>query len=156
MRQKRKTISGSTSRTKSSLLVFFLILAADQVSKLFIRLNLMPGDSFDLGMLSITYLRNTGVSFGLFKGFNAIFTIVLMAAFAFFACIWVKKAGFRLQISIILAGISGNLIDRLFLGYVVDFINLKIWPIFNIADSAISLGIIWLVLESIRRKEDIF
>jgi signal peptidase II len=159
MRKKRKTTTGSISRKKSDLAgiaAFFLILLLDQASKFLVRRNMLPSDSIDLGLVFITYLRNTGVSFGLFKGFNDIFTVILILAFFFFAYIWVKKDVFRLQASIVMAGIAGNLIDRLFLGYVVDFINFRIWPVFNLADSAISLGILWLVVESTRKKEDLF
>jgi len=97
-------------------------------------------------ILSFTYVRNTGVSFGLFKGYNWIFTLILILALIYFVFLFFKEKQYRLIYSIICAGIVGNLIDRLFLGYVVDFVNFHLWPIFNIADSAIFIGILWLIV----------
>jgi signal peptidase II len=106
-------------------------------------------------IFSLTYVKNTGVSFGLFKGFNWFFIITSIVALIFFIYIYLKKHKYPIQIAMIAAGITGNLIDRLFLGSVVDFLDFKIWPIFNIADSAISIGIIGLIIAVMRSGKDL-
>lgn len=133
-------------------LLVFIIVLFDQVSKWLIRFNFTVGSSVVIlkKILSFTYLQNTGVSFGLFKGYNWIFTIVLVFAFALFAYYFYKEKSYRLFYGIICSGILGNLIDRINLGYVVDFIDFHYWPVFNIADSAISIGIILLIIKSIK------
>ena len=165
MKQRRKTISDSIRRKKRKaegylgfLLIFALILAADQASKAAMRSNFFPGSSKTIipGLLYLTYAQNTGVSFGLFAGYNLIFIVVLLAAFFFFAALFRKKENYRPQITVICAGISGNLIDRLFFGFVTDFIDIKIWPIFNLADSSISIGILWLIIAMAINKDEIF
>jgi signal peptidase II len=149
MRQKRKTSSGEL---RVSILVFSLLLFFDQLTKWLVRKNLVLGSSIDIGsILSLTYVRNTGVSFGLFKGYNFIFTIIAAIALLAFIYFFLKRPDFRL--AFVIAGISGNLIDRLTLGYVVDFINFHFWPIFNIADSSIFTGIMLLLIQDMRRKE---
>jgi signal peptidase II len=108
-----------------------------------------------IGFFSFTYLKNTGVSFGLFKGSNFLFAIIAFLALVFFIYVYLKKKKYFLQLSLITAGISGNLIDRIFLGHVVDFIDFHYWPVFNVADSAISIGMIWLLVLLIKNKEDL-
>ena len=107
------------------------------------------------GLSNLTYVGNTGVSFGLFKGVNWLFLIISFLALVFFMSLYSKNKKYRLQLSIICAGIIGNLIDRIFIGYVVDFLDFRIWPIFNVADSATFIGTIWLVILLIKNKEDL-
>ena len=165
MKTKRKTTSGFTrkkkiqvkSKTKSlPIYVFLVIVALDQASKFLIKYLFLPGSSASVlgGVFSITYLRNTGSSFGLFKGYNKIFIIISIAVLALFIYKYFKKKTFRLESAIISAGILGNLLDRLFLGYVVDFIDFHFWPVFNAADSAISIGVLLLVFSMMKSKED--
>ncbi len=138
-------------------LLFLIIVAADQVSKYFIRANLAQAESYRVtSFFSLTFLKNTGVSFGLFKGANWLFTLVAVAALALFIYYYAAEKKYRLQYAIIIAGITGNLIDRLFLGYVVDFFNFYYWPVFNIADSSIFVGIVWLFILLVKNKEDFF
>ena len=104
--------------------------------------------------LSLTYLQNTGVSFGMLKGFNWIFIIVSFIAlfFVYKLCMDKSEKKNKLQYYIIIAGIIGNLIDRIFLGYVVDFISVEYFSVFNIADSCISIGVFWLIIKHINKK----
>lgn len=143
MKQKRKIIS---REFWFSVFLYLGILILDQVSKFIVRSNMPVGSSFNLGnLLAITYVTNTGVSFGMFKGYNWVFTLIALIALIFFVYFFFKQPDFRMAIA--LAGISGNLMDRIFLGYVVDFINFHFWPIFNIADSAIFIGLFLLILK---------
>ena len=120
------------------LVIFFFVLLLDQFTKYIIRTNLMVRESIPIidKIFSITYLRNTGVSFGLFKGFNILFIFITLIVLGFFVYVYLKKRKYPVQFALIFAGIIGNLIDRIFFGSVIDFFNFHIWPVFNIADSA--------------------
>ena len=140
-------------------MVFFLtallIVTADQLSKIWIRSNLLVGESlFELGFFRITRIApNTGAAFGLFQDQSFALTIVgfvgiaALIAYALFFYRHFPLLNNRLSISalgLILGGTVGNLIDRLNpnLNGVTDFISIGIWPSFNIADSAITIGVI--------------
>ncbi len=109
------------------------------------------------GVLQITMVRNTGVSFGLFGGGEArwvlsLFSIVVAGALAW----WALQAKRRLlvaAIGLVIGGAIGNAIDRIRFGYVVDFIDFSgtgVFPwVFNVADSAITIGVVLLILDSV-------
>ncbi len=138
--------------------VFFLtallLVTADQLSKLGIRSNLAIGESlFEVGFFRLTRIHNTGASFGLFQGQSFLLTIIAsvgVAALLLYALFFQRKLPFlgnwpgKLALGLVLGGTVGNLIDRIYLGYVTDFIAVSIWPAFNIADSAVVVGIIML------------
>jgi signal peptidase II len=148
-----------------------LVLLADQATKYLVRANLSPGQSLPLApwltpVLQITYVTNTGAAFGLFPGWSqiliAVAVIVIAALVWYYFQLpdgqWLMHVALGLQ----LGGASGNLIDRLrFGGSVVDFVDLNIWPlrwwpVFNVADSSIVVGVIVLTLLMIweeRREE---
>ncbi len=128
-----------------------LVVVADQLTKTWIRSYSGEQPIFEAGFFRIIDVRNTGSSFGLFQGQNFILTIiaiigiVLILAFAFlvprrFPSInyWVSK----LALGLILGGTVGNLIDRLARGFVTDFIDIGVWPTFNVADSSMVVGVI--------------
>jgi len=140
------------------LIIFFFVLFLDQFTKYIIRANLLVKESIPVikGIFSITYLRNTGVSFSLFKGFNLLFIFISVIIFGFFVFIYLKKRKYPVQFALIFAGIIGNLIDRILFGSVTDFFNFHVWPVFNIADSSIFIGVLWLIIILIRNNEDLF
>lgn len=150
--KKKQRISSSTKKSSViHLAVFLHLLIIDQLSKYIIRTNFRLGASLHFGkFLSFTYVQNTGISFGMLKGFNGIFTLITIIALGIFLYFYFKER--KIQYAVIIAGICGNLIDRIMLGYVVDFINFHYFPIFNVADSAISIGIIWLISSDILKK----
>ena len=133
-----------------------IILALDQLSKFIVIKNLNANQSIPIikGLLYVTFVRNRGAAFGILKNqlplfiFTALFAVVLI-----FLVISKKKERpliLNISLGLILAGAIGNLIDRLFLGYVVDFIDFRIWPVFNVADSAITVGAVllgWSILK---------
>ncbi len=139
-----------------------MVLAADQFSKFWVVQNLpeqVPVDVFPWlhPVLSFTYLNNTGVAFGLFPQFGDFFTIlaaVVVAAIIFFyrtldSGDWLTQLALGLQVG----GALGNLADRLCRGSVVDFLDvnfwpLQAWPVFNLADSAIVVGVILLLFHT--------
>lgn len=131
------------------LIVGFFVLLLDQTSKYIIRKNFLTGEGiFLLPFVSITYVKNTGIAFGLFKNVNLVFIIVTTLIILLLIKLFQNYKNSRLLIKLgfilIISGALGNLIDRIFLGYVTDFIDFKIWPVFNIADSSITVGAILL------------
>jgi signal peptidase II len=143
------------SRWMRNLLFFLiaaLVIASDQLSKIWIRANIPVGQSlFEAGFFKIINIRNSGAAFGLFQGFSSLFTaIAVVALVAFLVYVFViyrKYPSFdtmpnRVAIRLMFGGTAGNLIDRLRFGFVTDFIDLTFWPAFNIADSAVTVGAI--------------
>ena len=143
-----------------------IIIVLDQVTKLLIRAGMVPGESIPVfGPFALTYVQNTGSAFGLFPGqglvisilgvFSTILILVFyryLAPFSVFALV---------SISMVFGGAVGNLVDRFALGYVTDFIDVRLWgtfhwPFFNVADSCITIGGLMLVyyfLGMLRRGE---
>lgn len=130
--------------------IFVCTVFLDQITKYLVRTRMTVGQSVAVieNIFHITYAQNTGVAFGLLKGLNTIFIVVLIAAFVLAAYYFVnsKNKVIRNLVTLISAGIIGNLIDRLILGHVVDFIDFRIWPVFNIADATLTVCIIWLAV----------
>ncbi len=135
--------------------VGLLVILADQLSKAWIRANLARGQSFfDAGFFQIVNIRNTGAAFGIFKDHSLALTIVAFVGIAvilFLVFVLHSRWSFldnilvRSAIGLVMGGTIGNLIDRLRLGYVTDFIDFKVWPAFNVADSAVTIGVIIIV-----------
>ncbi len=152
--QKVNSLQGKWRNVVFFFTTALLLVAADQLSKLWIRSNLAIGESlFEVGFFRLTYIRNTGAAFGLFQDQTFLLTIVAsvgVAALLLYALFFHHKFPFldnglgKSALGLVLGGTVGNLIDRIYLGYVTDFIAVSIWPAFNIADSAIVVGIIIL------------
>ncbi|MFC1860967.1 signal peptidase II [Chloroflexota bacterium] len=134
-----------------SIIIVLAVVAADQLSKLWIRNNLVYGQSIvEIGIFRITRIHNTGAAFGLFQGQSFGLTIVA-AAGAVILLVYILFVRHRyplldntlskLALGLVLGGTIGNLIDRLNMGYVTDFIDIGFWPAFNVADSAITVGV---------------
>ncbi|MBI4186177.1 MAG: signal peptidase II [Chloroflexi bacterium] len=141
----------SNWRNAIFLLVAFLVVAADQLSKTWIRTNLAIGQSLpETGFFRLTHVSNTGAAFGLFRDQSFALTIIALIGivvvllyglfthrhFPFLNGMLVTTA-----LGLALGGTLGNLIDRLRLGYITDFIDIGIWPAFNLADSSIVVGV---------------
>jgi len=144
-------------------LTVLLVIVADQLSKLWIRSSLALGQSwFEWGIFGIVRVHNTGAAFGLFQEYpfaliivNLVTISVLLAGayFIFRRLPLVDNRLRRVCLGLIIGGALGNLIDRLFFGYVTDFIHIGIWPNFNIADSAVVIGTIilaWSLMPLVR------
>ena len=135
----------------SSLIRFYtialLILLLDQATKFAAITFLTETGSVPVlqGIFHLTLVHNTGVAFGLFREHGAILlgmitlSVVLLSLWAHY----ILRAGVLMETSLalILGGAVGNWIDRLRLGSVVDFLDFRIWPVFNVADTAISIGV---------------
>jgi signal peptidase II len=153
-----KTLSPQSVSTRTSLgigaAVFALAVILDQISKWIVLETIGPNGSRDAvtiipGVLQFKFVRNTGSAFGLFQGNSDILKVLAIVAvvglFAYYVRTarhdWVVSLALGLQ----LGGALGNIIDRFRHGYVVDFIDFPRFPTFNIADSAITVGVILLM-----------
>jgi signal peptidase II len=141
------------------VVVFFLtallVVVADQLTKLWIRTFSEGQLVFKLGFFQIVHIRNTGAAFGLFQGQSLALTIVDFVSIAIILVLVLRFSSrfpilgnmvTRIALALVLGGTVGNLIDRLNpnLEGVTDFISVGIWPSFNLADSAITVGVILL------------
>ncbi len=132
--------------------IALLVMTADQLSKIWIRSNLAVGQSLpEEGFFQLTHIYNTGSAFGLFRGQSFSLTIVGLAGVVIlllYVLIGYHRFPYldsrlsKSALGLVLGGTIGNLIDRLRFGYVTDFIDIGIWPAFNVADSAVTVGII--------------
>ncbi|KJR40256.1 Peptidase A8, signal peptidase II [Candidatus Magnetoovum chiemensis] len=139
-------------RTYVFFVISLLICAADQITKDYIHRNLTLHEIIPITQFfNIVHYRNIGSAFGMFKGvgnpiFIALSVIIILAVSAMI----MKTINDRLALSFFLGGAAGNMIDRIARGYVVDFLDVHIglrhWPAFNVADSALTVGIILLIL----------
>lgn len=131
-----------------------VLVSIDQVSKYLVRIYL-KGKSLVIikSFLSLTFVRNEGAVFGLFQGTRFVLILLSLVALAIILLIF-KKVKFSLTfvfaLSLVFAGILGNLIDRVFLGYVTDFISISNWPVFNMADTSIDFGIVLLIISVLK------
>lgn len=140
--------------------IVILILSLDQLTKFLVTKKLLLNQSLPIirGIVHFTLIHNRGAAFGLLK--NQVYLFILTSIFAIILIYLSLKntkhkklSVYTLSLSLILAGALGNLIDRLCLGYVIDFLDLRIWPVFNIADSAITIGAILLGWSILFKKD---
>ena len=142
--------------------VALFILALDQLSKFLILQNIQPGDSIEVvqNVFCLTLIHNTGAAFGIFKNQTILFTTISILSILVIITYAIRHKGRaypirQLALAFIFAGALGNLIDRLRFVYVVDFLDFKLWPVFNVADSAITIGVFLLIFGMLacNRKE---
>jgi signal peptidase II len=142
-------------KLKLFLIVIALAVTLDQLSKLGIRAHLELGESLPItDRLSLTYIGNTGSALGLLAN-QTFLLITISIASVLFILLFLRYLSpvttlSMLSIGLVLGGALGNLIDRLSFGYVTDFIDIRLWsnfhwPTFNIADTAITVGILTLI-----------
>ena len=132
-------------------LIAVLVVTADQLTKLWIRTYNEGQVIWELGFIQIRSIRNTGVSFGLFQGHSSIIAIivtigvVLLIFGTFLVHRYFPYFLTRLNMAafgLVIGGTLGNLIDRFRFGYITDFIDVGFWPVFNVADSAVTVTIV--------------
>jgi signal peptidase II len=163
----QRTKPSSFVRAYWLVLVFSLLL--DQASKWVVIQTMMLHQSIPLinGVFHLTYLRNTGAAFSLLAEYDTPWRFVLFVGIASVAFLALTVAayrererglGFLLPLGLISGGAVGNLMDRLFRsGNVVDFIEVSYqsfhWPVFNLADSSVFVGVAWLLLMTLRDSQ---
>ena len=126
------------------------VFAADQLTKYLVRQNLELHESWpEEGLIRLTHGTNTGSAFGLFPNQTFLLIVASVVAIGFLVYFYrthaMPRRLLRFAIGLQLGGAFGNLIDRLRAGEVVDFIDVGWWPIFNVADSSIVVGMALLV-----------
>ena len=147
--------------------ISFVIVILDQLSKKIILANMALRDIVEVTpFFDIVHLHNYGAAFSFLHnagGWQRYFLSAISIAVSIALPFYIKKNKhdilLAMGLTLILGGAIGNLVDRLFLGYVVDFVSLHIddvfyWPAFNVADSAISLGVILLIYDALKKKND--
>ena len=140
------------------LFVVLFILSLDQLTKFLISRNFALNQPLAVikGIFYITLVHNRGAAFGILR--DQVWLFILISIIAILLIFFnlkksepLKVSLYTISLSLILAGGLGNLIDRIVYGYVVDFLDFRVWPVFNIADSAITIGAVllgWQILFS--------
>jgi signal peptidase II len=146
----RPTAVDAKARWALLLAVAAVVFLADRISKYLVVTNLAVGEMWNpipvlRPFVTVTHVTNTGAAFGLFRDYGLIFAIVdvvvVVGIIAFYRFLPPGQAWLRVSLGLQLGGALGNLCDRVGLGSVVDFVDFKIWPVFNLADLAVVVGV---------------
>jgi signal peptidase II len=133
-----------------TVLVLVCVVAADQLVKALVTASLERGEQRDLvAGVKLVNTRNTGVAFGQLQGGGVIVAILIAVAVVALVVYVTRNAQRRwiwLPAGLLLGGATGNIVDRVREGAVVDFLKLPHWPAFNVADAAITIGVLALLL----------
>ena len=139
------------------LIVISILCFLDQYSKIYISLNINKLINKDLLILTIEYIRNYGAAFNILSGSRLLLSLIsIISTIILMYLIFIRKDNRinKYGLSFIVAGSIGNGIDRIFYGYVIDFIKIKFvdFPVFNIADIAINIGILVMIINYFRYR----
>ena len=139
-----------------SLFITIIILVLDQITKFIIASSMKVGDSFEVipNFLNITSHRNDGAAWGILSGKMSFFFIIPIIILVVLIVFYIKEAKnnllMQIAISLLFAGALGNFIDRVLHGEVVDFVDTYIFgynfPIFNVADSSLTIGVLLIII----------
>lgn len=135
-----------------------IIILLDQLIKFFVRQQMQPNQTIPLikNVLHLTYVQNMGAGFGILQGQQwmiMLFSFLVLGTILFFYKKIPDEKIYNVLTAMIIGGVIGNLIDRTCLSYVVDFIDFRIWPVFNIADSCLTVAIVILLFISLTNKK---
>lgn len=134
-----------------------LVVALDQAAKALVEANLVPGEAVELlGPLSLTLVHNRGIAFGLAGGGGALLVAVTVVALLAVGLLFARdsgRPGIWVAVGLLAGGALGNLADRVRTGEVTDYVDFLSWPPFNLADAAITVGVLLLVLTYARDGE---
>jgi signal peptidase II len=145
--------SGMKVFARNSIILLGLIVL-DQLTKLFFA---KTQSLIDLRIFSLHFVTNTGASWGILQGKNSLLifvSLIVLGAIMMSVDMIRKRKEQVLPVILILAGLLGNLMDRIFRGFVVDFIDFRFWPVFNIADSCVVIGVIWLIVVILKNDSE--
>ena len=139
-------------------LVLLAVLIADQATKALIRETMRRGEEDPiLPALKLVNVRNEGVAFGIDAGGQTLIVVLIAAALLALTLYFVRHSAkplIWLPVGLLFGGALGNIIDRIREGAVVDFLKLPAWPAFNLADVAITVGVLSLIYVLERRQPD--
>jgi len=138
--------------------IVIAILAVDQATKFLITKNVALHQSIPViqGIFHITLIHNRGAAFGILRNQLPLFIVTAVVAILLIALSLRgdhHRRMYRIALALVLAGAVGNLLDRIFFGYVIDFLDLRVWPVFNVADSAITIGACMLGLSLLKPEK---
>jgi signal peptidase II len=128
------------------LLIFLSVVGLDQLVKYAVKTSMVVNQSIPIikPFLYLTYVRNQGAAFSLFSGMTNLFMIsalIVIAGGIIYVLIARPPGNLTLAAGLITGGAAGNLIDRFLYHAVIDYVDLRVWPVFNLADSALVIGI---------------
>lgn len=141
-------------------IISLLIIVLDQLVKHLIRSNMTVRQSIPIikNVLHISYVKNTGMAFGMFPGMNIIFLIIATLVVLTIVILEIrgkiKTKVERIFFGMILGGAVGNLIDRYIRGYITDFVDFRVFPVFNVADACVCVGAFLLFIVYFRKKPE--
>ena len=141
---------------KKFFFITSIIVLLDQLTK-FLARNISESIPLIKNVFHLTLIKNTGAGFGILQGqvWILIFISLIVIGLILFKIDKIlKKKEYIWSFGLILGGAIGNLIDRIAFGFVTDFLDFRIWPAFNIADSALVVGVILLLVWSRKSKKD--
>ncbi|MFW5998249.1 MAG: signal peptidase II [bacterium] len=138
--------------------ICIIIVILDQWIKYLVDNSFQYGQSYPIiqDIFHLTYVRNTGAAFGILKDYTEVFILLSIIVIIFMIIILYKSPKniiLELGIGLIIGGAIGNLIDRIRLGFVIDYIDLQIWPVFNLADIFVTIGTIIFIYILMTEKE---
>ncbi len=138
--------------------VAIAVFALDRLTKSLVQANIPYGTEVSVigGLIGITNVRNSGAAFGFAPALAGIFLVASTLVAIGLAVYVARHPGDLLTdvaLGLIMGGTLGNVSDRIAFGWVTDFINVHFWPVFNVADSAISIGVILLLARYVLRKQ---
>lgn len=142
-----------------SLIITLSVVLLDQATKYLARTQIGAYENIALlPMLNLVNVQNRGAAFGMFRSLgNPFFILISILAIIVMAWIIVKDKEDHRIFALLAGGAAGNLIDRITLGYVVDFVDVTVsgyhWPAFNVADSALSVGMVFMALSILRKRD---
>ena len=149
--RKVTSLRGGWGQNIAFSLIALAVVLADQFSKAWIRSNIAVGQSLPEGtFFHITHSQNTGAAFGIFQGHTSTLTVVsfigagIILVYAFYLCRrfpFLNNIISKAALGVMFGGTVGNLIDRMTLGYVTDFIGVGTFPTFNVSDASITGGV---------------
>lgn len=137
--------------------VFFL----DRYVKAVVSRHYLPGEGFAVikNVFHITLVHNTGIAFGLLRDKISLSFLFFILGVIIFSSVFLRKNRYshkgRTAIFLLIAGAVSNLFDRLRFGYVIDYLDFRIWPVFNLADTAITIGVGLFLWELFNKKSNI-
>ena len=141
-------------------ILFVTVVALDQFVKGIIAASMIPGESIPIfkHIFHITYVLNPGAAFGILPHQRELFlfagALILIATFIFYIKMKNSDGTLKFGLITLISGATANLIDRFQNGLVIDFIDLRVWPVFNIADVAIIIGVCCMIYSIVFRMEE--